>query len=190
MRFAKTGCAQRGGPSSRRPRRGPAIVSQREKSSNRRRKSAQFWKSFTLSGGQRQSRQRIVRMKESSRRTAISRGKAFGSNRATASTISSGFPPSLHRADLSSAAGVRPFDSACRQRRLDTVSHRHAEDCGPVIRSCRERLPQACGRRQDRVVRRRRPRPRLHSRRNGALVCRPPHRPGRACAVPAAQWRS
>jgi len=163
--------------------------SKEEKSSSRRSKPLEFWKSFTLSGGQPQSRQRIVGMKESSRRTAISRGRAFGSNRATASTISSGFPPSLHRANLSPAAGFRRFDSACRQRRLDSVSHCHAEDRGPVLRSCRQRLPQACGRRQERVVRRRWPRPRMPSRGDGAPVCRRPRRPGHACAVAGKDWR-
>ena len=111
-----------------------------------------FWKSFMLAGGQCRSRQRIVRMKESPAWTAISKGRAFGGIKATGSTFSSGFPPSLHRADLSFAVDIRAHGPGCRERRGQGVAPRHAEDRRISIGHGRCRMRQTCRRRKGDAV--------------------------------------
>jgi hypothetical protein len=139
-----------------------------------------------LAGGQRQSRQRIVRMREYSTRATESRGRTFGSIRAPASTFSSGFLPLLHCAFLSFVVDIHAHSAFRRQCQLEDASLWHAEDCGLPFGASRHRMPKACRRRKGDVVRRRRDRFYLPAD-PGSF---PPGGPGRgACRGPQARCR-
>ena len=183
MRFARLGCAQSGRASSRHGcDRMTVFRPEWKKHAAGCGKTAEFRKSFTLAGGQRQSRQRIVRMREYSTRAAGSRGRAFGSIRATASTCSSGLLPLLHGAYLSFAAGIHPPGAFRRRCRLENASIRRPEDCGPPLGASRHGMPQARRRRQGDVHRQAGGRPRLPACPGGFRVrgdgCRDRRRPG------------
>lgn len=118
-------------------------------------------------GGQRQSRQRIVLMKESSAWTAQSKGKAFGSIQGAASAGSSGFLPLLHCAHLSFAVDIHRLGAGGRGRGVESASLRHAEDCGCLFRNHGSGEPQADRRRQGDTARREGRRPCRAAERGG-----------------------
>ena len=129
-----------------------------------------------LAGGQRQSCQRIVRMREYSTRATDSKGRAFGSDRATASTCSSGFLPLLHGAYLSFAVDIHALGAFCHRCRFEDASLRCPEDCRPPFGASRCRMPQTHRCRENDAARQRRCRSRLPA---GAEGFRPEGRDGR-----------
>ena len=104
-------------------------------------KSPYFGKSFPHAGGQCRSRQRIVRARQYSNWTAVSRGRAFDGNTATASTGSSGFRPLLHSVHLPSSVDNHAAGTICRKPRGESASLRHAEAGGIRFINERARLP-------------------------------------------------
>ncbi len=144
MRFAPVECAQRRRASRRVARDNLSL--RRNGQGNpcaKCDKSPEFRKSFPHAGGQCRYRQRIVRMREYSTRIAASRGRAFDSNTAAASTGSSGSWPLLHSVHLPSSVDNHAAGAIGGKQRCKSASLWHAEAGG--IRFFHERagLPQA-----------------------------------------------
>lgn len=114
----------------------------------RRGKSLQFWKNFMLAGGQRRSRQRIVRIRKYPSQAGESKGRAFDGSKATASAVLSGVLPPLLCAHLHFAAGIHVIGSRGRQRGAARSCSWRAEECGISFRFRRFGRGEGAGRRQ------------------------------------------
>ena len=107
---------------------------------------------FSLAGGQCRSRQRIVGMREYSTWSTVSRGRAFDSNTAAASTGLSGSRPLLHSVHLPSSVDNHAAGAICRKQCRKSASLRHAEACGIRLFHERAGVPQTQQRRQSRFL--------------------------------------
>lgn len=153
MRFARIGCAQRGGASSRPPcaiKR--CFAREAENHPAGRGKTMAFWKNFMVAGGQRRSCQRIVRIRKYPSQTSESKGRAFDRIKATASAVLSGVLPPLLCVHLHSTAGIRAFGPCGRQHGATRSCPWHAEDCGFSFGFRRCGRGEGAGRRKGDVV--------------------------------------